>query len=75
MASMPPSSLYQRTPDIFTWAAAQQVQHDHNYCSAPAAEDEQSTTIDHGTVNVNNIQWYATSLTSMNYSTQQTLSH
>lgn len=47
----------QKSPDIFTWAATQQVQHDHNYCCEMSTSDTQSTAIDHGTVNITNIKW------------------
>jgi hypothetical protein len=46
----------QKSPDIFTWASSQQVQHDHNYC-CEMSEAMHSTTIDHGTVNITNIKW------------------
>lgn len=48
---------FQKSPDIFTWAAAQQVEHDHNYCCEIATVDTWSTAIDHGSVNIANIQW------------------
>ncbi len=60
--------LQHKSPDIFTWASSQQVQHDHGYCqgdspglppSSPSPSDPPLiTTIDHGTVVVANIQWY-----------------
>lgn len=49
--------LGHKSPDIFSWAAAQQIQHDHNYCHEMVTDDAQFTVIDHGTVNMNNIQW------------------
>lgn len=52
---------FQKSPDIFTWAAAQQVQHDHNYCCEVPTTDTLSTAIDHGTINITNIQWQALS--------------
>lgn len=49
---------FQKSPDIFTWAATQQVQHDHNYCCEMSTSDTHSTAIDHGTVNITNIKWW-----------------
>ena len=49
---------FQKSADIFSWAAAQQVQHDHNYCCEISTADSHTTAIDHGTINVSNIQWW-----------------
>ena len=65
--------LLQKRPDIFTWASAQQMQHDHSYCHEETSPEPQHTTIDHGTVVVANIQWCVHSLSLVSCCTRFTM--